>query len=347
MRMYDYNFEIRFEHNILNEGANPYKTFTSVIKIYGTYDNLGNVKECWLQVEMYADKQFYMWGMDRWFESSFSAKLLSFSDIEKLKNLLMESIRLPTNSSQLETEIEIDEGNYYGELYHWPLSSEPKEIREKINSIRIIASPKEFIFIPISNQNQPIYLGEVAHPTIFYSTIDKEINQDRKNYSKLLEFFQKALQYFEIIKYSTEMDINLSQFKYLDKFEYGSEILKHLLDCAKCMEYGILHPALNSFVHAIEWTLITGLKAKGKDIIKEEIEKNRRYHLSELVEESHRLGMISDKMYDRLKNFNQIQRRWSAHHKTGELIEKDIRDTTELFMGLIKEIKPNLENRTE
>ena len=50
-------------------------------------------------------------------------------------------------------------------------------------------------------------------------------------------------------------------------------------------------------------------------------------------------------MHDRLKNFNRIQRSWSAHHKTGELIEKDIRDTTELFKGLIKEIKFNLENR--
>lgn len=270
--MYDYNFEIRFEYNVLNEGANPYKTFTSVIKIYG---NFGNVKECWLQVEMYADKQFYMWGMDRWFESSFSAKLLSFSDIEKLKNLFMKSIRLPTNNSQLETEIEIDEGNYYGELYHWPLSLKepPKEIREEISSIRVIASPKEFIFIPISNQNRPIYLGEIAYPRVFYSTIDKE--KDRKNYSKLLEFFQETLKYFEIIKYSTKINIDLSQFKYLDKFEYGSEILKHLLDCAKCMEYGILHPALSSFVHAIEWTLITGLKAKGKDIIKEEMGKNR------------------------------------------------------------------------
>ena len=57
--------------------------------------------------------------------------------------------------------------------------------------------------------------------------------------------------------------------------------------------------------------------------------------------------MISDKMYDRLKNFNQMQRRWSAHHKTGELIEKDIRDTTELFKGLIEEIKPKFENMTE
>ncbi|OYT60804.1 hypothetical protein B6U81_04350, partial [Thermoplasmatales archaeon ex4484_30] len=107
--------------------------------------------------------------------------------------------------------------------------------------------------------------------------------------------------------------------------------------CAKCIEHGILHPALSSFVHAIEWTLVTGLKIKGKDIIKEE-RKKKRYHLSNLIEESHRQGIISDKMYDRLKNFNQTQRRWAAHHKTGDVIEKDMKDVTELFKELVNEI---------
>lgn len=339
-----------FEHETLDEKGEPYKIYNEFIKIYGAYDSFGNLKECWLQVEIYAERKFYGFGIDRWFEISFSAKLPSFSVVKKLESLIEKSISLPTANSLTEMEVKISEGNYYGrEFYRLPLSpTESEETTEDVSSIWIRASPKEIAFIPISNQNQPIHLEALAaYPIIFYSTADnylyKEISEDRKNYNKLLKLFQGTLEYLELVKYSMKVGIDLNQFNYLNKFEYGEEILKHLLDCAKCMEHGILHPALSSFVHAIEWALITGLKVKGKDIIKEEVEKKKRYYnLLDLIEESHRQGIISDKMYDRLKNFNQTQRRWAAHHKTGDMIGKDIKDVTELFEELMKEINPHL-----
>lgn len=81
-----------------------------------------------------------------------------------------------------------------------------------------------------------------------------------------------------------------------------------------------------------------GLKVKGRDIVDEERKnKKKRYYLSHLIDEAHKLGLISDKMRDRLQTFNESHRRWTAHHKTGEVIEDDIRYVTKLFEELIKE----------
>ena len=50
-------------------------------------------------------------------------------------------------------------------------------------------------------------------------------------------------------------------------------------------------------------------------------------------------GWISDKMHDRLLEFNKHERRWSAHHKTGDTIEGDVTKIMELFKKLIEELK--------
>lgn len=101
----------------------------------------------------------------------------------------------------------------------------------------------------------------------------------------------------------------------------------------------MLHPALNSFLHAIEWTLIAGLKVKGKDVIEEEGKSGRDYYLNELIKEARAQNIISDKVRDRLIVFNKSHRRWTAHHKTGEVVEEDIKHSSDLFKMLANEIQ--------
>lgn len=68
--------------------------------------------------------------------------------------------------------------------------------------------------------------------------------------------------------------------------------------------------------------MITFLKQKQiKDIIKQE--KNGNYYsFSDLISEID--DYIDQKTKDKLNEINQAERRWIAHHKTGESLEEEL-----------------------
>jgi len=343
-----FNFSESFEHERLDEHCKPYKTFLTIFKIYGHYDISSNdIKECWISIEVSAQRLIYF-SLENWFRLSINIKLKNILYIEKILDLLGQAHKLPSNDGTITLEIPIHEGRYFGTIYYGYLAqSNFEDVKKNINYLNIKISKNGVVFYPISDEGIIPLKNMWVFPTIFYSTKDthycKDLKDDTNNYNRLLNFLEGVVRWFELARSPKILQVDLNQFDHLSNYEHGDEVLKHLQDALKCIEHRLFHPALNSFLHAIEWALIMGLKAKGKDIIDEERKDNKKlYYLKDLINEAHKHGLISDKMKDRLEIFSRNHRRWTAHHKTGEIIEDDIKSVVNLFKALIDEIEKNM-----
>lgn len=227
-----FDFSESFEHKKLDEKGKPYKTYTGQIKLYGSHDKFGNIKECWFQIEIYADRLIY-YSLERWFYIAISIKLCDFSSIEEIVELIRKSIKLPSSNSEISRTLLIHNGQYYGVEYGVPYLEESniiKEIQEEIQFINITAGPKGVTFVPLS-KDKTITLGNlVFYPTIYYSSKDtyycEDLKDDIENYNKLINFLGRVIRYLELAKSSTMLTVDLKQFNDLSQYEYGDEVLK-------------------------------------------------------------------------------------------------------------------------
>jgi hypothetical protein len=111
--------------------------------------------------------------------------------------------------------------------------------------------------------------------------------------------------------------------------KYGHEIIKHVEDGDACLTQGILQPALGSYIHAIEWGAITYLESEaGVDIIEDE--KNGQYYNfakgnRSILEELTDHVEIDQKTVSKIKSMNSAERRWMAHHKSGETLPDEVK----------------------
>jgi len=341
-----FSFSELFEHEKLDEHCKPYKTYSTFFNIDGYYDRSGNVKECWITIKMFAQRLVYF-SLEDWFRISISVKLESISGIEKMVESLKRIRELPSNNSEITIDLPILEGHYSGTIYYGYLAQNSSEdIKKDFDYLNIGISGNDITIYPISKDGIVSLKNMWVFPAIFYSTKDthycERLKDDTDNYNKLLSFLDRAIRWLELARNPRVLQVDLNQFTHLSNYEYGEEVLKHLQDALKCVEHNLLHPALNSFMHAIEWALIVGLKAKGKDIIDEEHKGKKLCYLKDLIIEAHKFGLISDKMKDRLDDFNKKYRRWTAHHKTGKIIEDDVKSVINIFEVLIAEIEKNI-----
>jgi len=144
----------------------------------------------------------------------------------------------------------------------------------------------------------------------------------------------------------TEAEIIESEFtkeheSLISQLEYGDNVLQYLNEGDACLQRGLLNAALNCYILCIEWTIITYLKNEGRrDIIEEEKTNGGGEYYWELVEELEGDEYISQKTYKKLSEMNRVERRWMAHHKSGELAETDVQNVRDRLEILILELFP-------
>lgn len=132
----------------------------------------------------------------------------------------------------------------------------------------------------------------------------------------------------------------------LGNSKYGEEVVEHLSDGDECLRRGLLHPALNSYIHAIEWALIAYLELEAnQDIIAEEQNNNTAYYFAGrppnlLAEVQNHNSPLSQKNESWLKGRNRTERRWIAHHKSGSILESDIQNARARLGEILKELFP-------
>ncbi len=127
----------------------------------------------------------------------------------------------------------------------------------------------------------------------------------------------------------------------LNSIGYGHEIIQHSQDGDICLEKGLHQLALSSYIHAIEWTIIAYLKTDGLDIIEKERE-GTYYNLAggrnSLLEEVNERANLDQKTTSQLRSFNRAERRWMAHHKSGEILPEEIEAVRARLRSLIEKL---------
>lgn len=118
------------------------------------------------------------------------------------------------------------------------------------------------------------------------------------------------------------------QQKFLEQTKYGPEIIKHVREGDQCYRNKLWHSALTSYIHGYEWTAIAYLKSSTDvDIIEQERSGNyynfaggRNSILDELTE----YAEIDQMTVSKIESMNRAERRWMAHHKSGETLQDDV-----------------------
>lgn len=116
--------------------------------------------------------------------------------------------------------------------------------------------------------------------------------------------------------------------RYLVETKYGDELISHLRDGDRCYRNRLWFPALTMYIHGIEWAAITFLEAEPElDIIEKERE-GVNYYLAggqhNIVDELGQHAEVDQKTVSVINSTNRIERRWIAHHKSGDTHRDDV-----------------------
>jgi len=154
--------------------------------------------------------------------------------------------------------------------------------------------------------------------------------QDRDNLTQLEDFAENLLD-----RESEDEDFRLSleplsneRRGRLTSSEWGEEVIRYIEQGDECLENGLLHPALTSYIHAIEWAIISFLASEHDvDLIEEEKDGGFYYFTGgnpNLLDKVKEYTDISQKMDSRLQSINSAERRWIAHHKSGNTTQSEV-----------------------
>lgn len=116
--------------------------------------------------------------------------------------------------------------------------------------------------------------------------------------------------------------------QYLSETKYGEEVVRHTRDGDSCYRNSLWFPALSMYIHAIEWAAITFLEAEvDLDIIEKE-RQGTQYYLAggqnSIIDELSRAANVDQKTISIINSINRLERRWVAHHKSGDTHRDDV-----------------------
>lgn len=134
------------------------------------------------------------------------------------------------------------------------------------------------------------------------------------------------------------------QRQFLKETKYGSEIISHVREGDQCYRHNLWHSALTCYIHAFEWTAIAYLElTTDVDIIEEE--QNGNYYnfaggknsiLDELTEHAE----LDQKTISKIESMNRAERRWMAHHKSGQTLQDDVDQIRSRLSELVETLFP-------
>lgn len=121
---------------------------------------------------------------------------------------------------------------------------------------------------------------------------------------------------------------------------YGRTAIQYIDEGDKCFQRENLHAALSCYIHAIEWTIIGYLdRTDDIDVIEhEQAESDVYYGYQNLVDKIRNDTPTSQRTMSFLDKLNGAERRWIAHHKSGDTVESDVDNVRERLFVLIDEL---------
>lgn len=125
----------------------------------------------------------------------------------------------------------------------------------------------------------------------------------------------------------------------MNRTKYGEYVIELADEGDEALRYQLLHPAMSSYIHAIEWAIICYREDEhGDDLIEEEISEEFGYYYGQLIdEELPDDAPVSQKTKEELSSF-VTYRRWMGHHKSGELSEQNVGTVKDRLRILLEEL---------
>lgn len=94
------------------------------------------------------------------------------------------------------------------------------------------------------------------------------------------------------------------------------------------------------YVHAIEWAIITYLEDQEDFDVIEKENQGEYFYLAgkkpNLLDELRKHVEIDQKTIERIEELNRSERRWMAHHRSGETLQGDVDAVRSRLGALIK-----------
>lgn len=251
-----------------------------------------------------------------------SFELEDWSQLEDLRDFLKNHRERSSGVTSEENLSVVD-----GECYDGP--NDRKE--SNISSITVEANDDRITF----------YGGCGNVPVIRFATeeIEQE-RQDENNLDELENFLEDLCDDPDSIVLGDIFTPDVRSE--LESIYYGDEVIQHIEDGDKCFENELFGPALGSYIHAIEWTMIACLEDReGIDIIQKEsngVYYNFAAGQHNLLDELTDYVTLDQKTVSKIKSMNQAERRWAAHHKSGDALPIEIKAVRSRLEELLTEL---------
>ncbi|MCT9096972.1 DUF2321 domain-containing protein [Haloarchaeobius sp. HME9146] len=124
----------------------------------------------------------------------------------------------------------------------------------------------------------------------------------------------------------------------LVEMKYGKEAIEHINDGDKCYKKELWRPALAMYIHAFEWVMIAYLEDReGFDVVEKE-RNGQKFNLAGRT--PNLLAVLTDKVtldqktIERIEDMNRAERRWMAHHRSGEVLRDEV-DSVRSRLGVL------------
>ena len=252
----------------------------------------------------------------------FHIDVTDWGDVYEFSELLKQSKKMPDDIT-LRKEIEASK-----------VRLEKMEFREEGDSFdrRVDEFSNSNVSVSISESLIEFAMTEEPDSPIFPSIPKGEsisLENGASNMLNLNRFIEVLESIEEGLVPNQEPEPTLSQeiLPTLEETKYGNEVLEHAQEGDICLEKNLHHLALSSYIHAIEWAAIAYLTEKGIDIIAEEKSGNLYYFAggeNNLLDTLRTEADVDQKTISQLESMNRAERRWMAHHKTGEVLPEEI-----------------------
>ena len=182
---------------------------------------------------------------------------------------------------------------------------------------------------------------QIGLPESYSYSVENIVDQNKREIQNILghlELEPTQGPYTEAEKLETQLDEGA--IEELEHHQYGRTAIKYINEGDQCLKQNLLHAALPCYIQGIEWTILHHkITEEDTDLIEEQKSGETGYlDFINLVDKIKSKSTVSQKTTSKLKNINNSERRWMAHHKSGQLKRQDVENVRATLLRLADEL---------
>lgn len=193
-------------------------------------------------------------------------------------------------------------------------------------------------------ESTPVLLQKYRqlNPHSDYSyNIDNVVDQNKREIKRILGRLELEPTHGPYTE-AESLDTRLSEetVNQLNEHQYGRTAVQYVNEGDQCLQQNLLHAALSCYIQAIEWVILHYKVMADEGDLVEQQQKGEigPVYFSDLVDELREATAASQKTISKLENFNRAERRWMAHHKSGDLQRQDVENVRSTLLRLSDEL---------